>query len=594
MTRRDAAREDSPGTAREANGEWHRVHPFTPFVRSWLLLVALVWGIANTFLDDFLTALLRHEPVDVDLGGSIQLIGAGLVVAVLCGVLGVLVGLGLLSWWFIRYQITDEHVRFRSGWLFRTQRQARLDRVQGIDIERRFLPRVLGLASLKFDVADGGTSVLELSYLGRAHALELRRQLLAAAHRASLQQPGATPPGPGPVRGAEAAASQPAAAARSTRPAPWATAFSRAASSHAAPAGDGTDPLDAAGAVVPGRSLPGKREGADIRVARRHGLLTERDEARPVLTIPTLRVLLGLVCSPPTVVLALLALATAGLSVWVPEALVVSLPSALPLLLAVVSGLYSRLERSWGFTLSEVPAGVRTRAGLFNERSSTIPAGRVQALEVTAPLLWRPFGGHRVTVVTAGKSGAGDGEGLGSVVLPVGTWADVAQVLALVLPLEAAPVELVREGLTGFGDAGSFTTSPRRARWLDPLTWRRTGFAMDHAVLVLRGGRLGRHASVLPHHKTQSTALAQGPVERRLGLCGFTAHVTPGSVTTTVEHLDVERARELQRRHTDAARLARERVSAGGAGMPGSVGSAATDPGFPGRAPWAPRPTPGA
>ena len=127
-----------------------------------------------------------------------------------------------------------------------------------------------------------------------------------------------------------------------------------------------------------------------------------------MFTVPTARVLLGLVCSPLTVVLVLLALVVAGLAVWLPEALVVVLPSAIAPVLGLVSGLYSRLERSWGFTLSEVPSGVRTRAGLFNERSSTIPTGRVQALEVTAPLLWRGFGGHRVTVTTAGKGGAAE------------------------------------------------------------------------------------------------------------------------------------------------------------------------------------------
>ncbi|MBD4565773.1 hypothetical protein GUG69_14650, partial [Xanthomonas citri pv. citri] len=82
---------------------------------------------------------------------------------------------------------------------------------------------------------------------------------------------------------------------------------------------------------------------------------------------PTGRVLLGLVCSPPAVALVLIALITAGLALWFPEALIIVLPSAIAPLLGVLSGLYTRLERSWGFTLSEVPSGVRTRAGLFNE-----------------------------------------------------------------------------------------------------------------------------------------------------------------------------------------------------------------------------------
>ncbi|RKQ33665.1 PH domain-containing protein [Kocuria tytonis] len=532
MTGRGTQSPAEHGPSRDAEGVWHRVHPFTPFVRSWLLLVALVWGIGNTFLDDVISALVKHEPINVDVGGAVQLVGAGLALAVLCGVLGLLIGLGLLSWWFTRYQITDEHVRFRSGWLFRTQRQARLDRVQGIDIERRFLPRILGLASLKFDVADGGISAMELSYLRRDHARQLREQLLAAAHRAAAQEDPAQAQLQGTGDGDPAAAT----------------------------VGDLTDRPDAAG-KGPGRRGP--RDGVDVRVAQKHGLLGEQDELRRVSTVPTGRVVLSLVCSPPAVVVAVLAVVSLVSTAWFPGALIVVLPSVLPFLLAVISGLYSRLEKSWGFTLSEVPSGVRTRAGLFNERSSTLPTGRVQALEVTKPLLWRFFDGHRVVVVTAGKGGAADAESLGSLVLPVGTAENVREVLELLLPLEEIPVELVSEGLNGIGGTGAFTTSPRRARWLDPITWRRTGYAMDDSSLVLRGGRLTRHTSVIPHHKTQSTALAQGPVDRRMRLSGFAVHTIPGSVTTSVDHLDVEQARELQRRQAELARAARDRVNGG-------------------------------
>ena len=118
-----------PRGGADPEGVWNRVHPLTPFVRSWLLVVALAWGFGNVFLDDLVTAVINGDPIEMDVGGAVQLAGAGLAIAILCGVLGLLIALGLLSWWFIRYQITDEHVRLRTGWLFRTHRQARLDRV---------------------------------------------------------------------------------------------------------------------------------------------------------------------------------------------------------------------------------------------------------------------------------------------------------------------------------------------------------------------------------------------------------------------------------------------------------------------------------
>ncbi|WP_223286430.1 hypothetical protein [Kocuria atrinae] len=91
-----------------AEGEWHRVHPLTPYVRSWLLIVALVWGVGNVFLDDVLAAIVYGDPLDVDFAGTVQLVGLGLVAAVLCGVVGLVIGLGVLSWWFTRYQITPD------------------------------------------------------------------------------------------------------------------------------------------------------------------------------------------------------------------------------------------------------------------------------------------------------------------------------------------------------------------------------------------------------------------------------------------------------------------------------------------------------
>ena len=59
-------------------------------------------------------------------------------------------------------------------------------------------------------------------------------------------------------------------------------------------------------------------------------------------------------------------------------------------------------------------------------------------------------------------------------------------------------------------------------------------------------------------------AVRQGPVERRTGLSGVAVHVTPGAVTTALDHLDVRTARELQWRHAQLSRAARERDAAGG------------------------------
>ncbi len=61
-----------------------------------------------------------------------------------------------LSWRFTKYQVTGQHVNVNSGVVFRRQRQARIDRVQAIDIVQPLLARIFGLAELKFEVGRRG------------------------------------------------------------------------------------------------------------------------------------------------------------------------------------------------------------------------------------------------------------------------------------------------------------------------------------------------------------------------------------------------------------------------------------------------------
>ena len=57
----------------------------------------------------------------------------------------------------------------RSGILFRTNRRGRLDRIQGINIVRPFLARLVGAARLEISVA-GQDANVQLAYLGSSAA----------------------------------------------------------------------------------------------------------------------------------------------------------------------------------------------------------------------------------------------------------------------------------------------------------------------------------------------------------------------------------------------------------------------------------------
>ena len=79
-------------------------------------------------------------------------------------------------------------------------------------------------------------------------------------------------------------------------------------------------------------------------------------------------------------------------------------------LLPIGAAVYRRFTVEFGFTVSLSPQGVRIRHGLLDTRQQTVPRGRVQALRIVEPLLWRRFGWLRVEVDVAGyRSGGASG-----------------------------------------------------------------------------------------------------------------------------------------------------------------------------------------
>src|SRR5699024_10885189 len=200
--------------------------------------------------------------------------------------------------------------------------------------------------------------------------------------------------------------------------------------------------------------------------------------------------------------------------------------------------------------------GIRLRHGLLETKSRTVPQGRVQAVGISQPLLWRTKDWWRIQVNIAGY---GAEETTGTVLYPAATRAEVAFMLSLVLPDlgDERPLPVLHTGMSGIGTDEGFTTSPRRARWVDPLTWRRTAFRITRTAILMRTGRWWRRLHVVPHERTQSIGLTQGPIERKMGLATFVVHSTPGPVVPQVHHLDLATARDLLVDQAERSRHAR-------------------------------------
>ena len=503
---------------------WHRLHPVSPALRSWKLLVVLLLFYGQNRGRELLAD-------DGSAPGLYELLGA---LAVLVVVVVVATAGGFASWWFSRWALDDETVRLHSGVLARQQRSARLDRVQAVDLVRPPVARVLGFAEVRVEVAGGAGSAIRLAYLRLADAEELQAALLVRAQQAAVDEAGASAP-------ASPAGQAPAAEAATDGPAVGAGPAVSA-------------PTPAAPAVAP---------------------------ARPVLTVAFPRLLgsVALTTLPPFVVVVVLSAVALRFS-----GSLASLYGIGPLLLGLGATVWRDLSRGGAWTVEQTPDGLRLRHGLLERRTQSIPRGRVQAVRVRQPPLWRLTGWWRMEVNVAGYGSEGGDSAASSRVVPVCSRPQVDELLALVLPVEVAAHD-VDAGLVGTSarrgaTSTTWTCSPRRARRLDPFAWRRQGVLAADEVLLLRHGRLWRTLDVVPHGRTQSLALERGPVQRGLGLVTLVVHSTPGPVSPTVPHLDAADGAALllaQAERAEVAAAREERPRAAGtvepAGTPGGAGA---------------------
>ncbi|MFC7407065.1 PH domain-containing protein [Georgenia alba] len=280
---------------------------------------------------------------------------------------------------------------------------------------------------------------------------------------------------------------------------------------------------------------------------------------REMLRVPANRLVASLLLSPSLLLLVI------GVAVLVVVAVLAETTAPIfgagPGLIGWVFYLWGRFAGEFHFRAAISPDGIRLRHGLLETRSQTLPPGRVQAVRLSQPLLWRPFGWWRVRINVAGYGGS-EGQQrseVETVLLPVGPRGDALTALWLVLPdlgEEDVP-GLLDAALEGDGEAAGFWTSPRRARWVDPIGWRRNGLRITGTALLMRSGRLVRSLVVVPHERTQSLAIRQGPLERRLRLADLLAHSVSGPVTPIAYHLDEMLAQHVLVEQAERARTAR-------------------------------------
>jgi putative membrane protein len=447
-----------PAAASASPKPTERPHPLTPFVRGWLVFVAIAIGWGREIVTS---------------AGENQFEPRGL--AWLLPILGVVVLLaaftGFISWYFTRFVIDDEELRIETGAIFKKSTKIPFERLQSVDIIQPLAARMFGLAELRLDA---GNSTTKLRYLTRSKASRFRDYLLARAH------------------------------------------------GHQASIHD-LDQQSVASVFT------------DLGITD-----------QPLVQVSPQRLIISFLLSTewliPAAMSIIILVVTSAFGV-VPLAL----GALIPLVIGMLSLVWRRVIGMFNFTLAESSRGLRITRGLTNLTSQSVPIDRIQGVKTSQPLLWRPMGWYRVDIDILGYA-HGDSENnestSTSVLLPVASLDEVELALGRALP--------------GFDlDGVELHTSPNRARWLRWFDFWTLRYGWDDRILITEQGWITHVRDVVPHAKTQSVRIEQGPLQRALGLADVHVHTPRGPVNAVAHQLDEHAARDLALTQLDRARAAR-------------------------------------
>jgi putative membrane protein len=215
--------------------------------------------------------------------------------------------------------------------------------------------------------------------------------------------------------------------------------------------------------------------------------------------------------------------------------------------LGIATVLWRRFNQQYRLSVAEGPDGLHLRGGLVALTAEVIRPGRVQAVRLVEPWLWRPLGWCRLEVDVAGRQRRkGEGEaqrGQLRTLLPVATRALGMEVVDRLMP--DRPREL--------------SPPPRRVFWKSPLRYRALSWGRSETCVATTSGRLRRATCWVPLEKVQSLRHVEGPLQRRLRLASVHVDTAGRAVHATLRDRDAAEAARALAELTDLARAARRK-----------------------------------
>ena len=431
----------------------------------------------------------------------------------------------LLAWstveWLRRtYSLEGGALRLEEGVLARKLRAVPFDRIQQVDLVRKPLHRLLGVATLRVETAGGGTAAeVDLDVVTLDEARALRASLLQAKARLT-----AAPAGPAGVdqpqagvAGAEVAA--PPAERALLRLSIGEVMLAGITGSRAAAALVVLGPLSQATDWFPGLD----------------DWLFQRFDPQSVA---------------PTTPVAFLAVAVLAVVVW--------------LGLAAASSIVT----DYGFTLARVGNDLVVRRGLLERREAVLPLARLQVVRIEESLLRRALGLASIRIQSAGRTGAAD-QTAGRLAIPVLPRVQVNRVLdelvagaapvprllapppaarrravtrsvvraTLLMAVIALPLWLLAsEDVLDLPAAAALAALPvlALAVAVGRAAYRNLGHAAGRGFLYARVGVAIRVTTVVPVAKAQSGSVRSSLFQRRAGLATLHVDIAGGGPTPQV------------------------------------------------------------
>jgi putative membrane protein len=427
-----------------------------------------------------------------------------------------------IGWRHFRYRVGEDDIRVERGLFSRTARSVPYERIQDVSFEQAPVPRLFGMAEVKFETGAGGKDELKIGYVTEAEGAALRETVRARKS------------GEAAVAGEVEAA--PEAEAR--------TLFAM-----------DTRRLLTFGlfefSLVVFAVLGGAAQQFDFLLP--FDIWDPDNWMRLVAGQGHWLRELGFAAQAIGVALALAALALVGL----------------------VTGVGRTVLRDYGFRLEETPKGLRRRRGLLTRTDVVMPVHRVQALQVTTGILRRRFGWHGLSVVSLAQ----DAKAGNHVVVPFARMDEIEPVVDVTgFDLPASDTEWRRPSAKHRFDQAMFGAVPLglaalavpivNARLGQPLElpwlvsaalvalaaffavrehflWRRDRHAVDARHIFVRRGWLAPRLDIASRIKLQSVEIAQGPLARRRGYADLKFGVAGGSLE--LGGIPLEDARAIRR-----------------------------------------------